>query len=56
MKICLTLERLIGREKVIEMIDAAAGCDIRFDDYPHSNSFLEDLRENMVKLIREISK
>ena len=56
MKICLTLERLIGREKVIEMIDAAAGCDIRFDDYPHSNSFLEDLRENMAKLIREISK
>lgn len=56
MNICLALEKLIGREKVIEMIDEAAGRDLRFDDYPHSNEFLEELHEKMAKLIEERTK
>jgi hypothetical protein len=38
------------------MIDEAAGRDLRFDDYPSSNAFLEGLREKMIAAIEEIIK
>jgi hypothetical protein len=47
MRICAALEALIGREAVIKMIDEAAGRDLRFDDYPHCNEFLEGLRDKI---------
>ncbi len=52
--ICFTLEDLIGRDAVVAMIDAAAERDLRFDDYPRSNEFLEQLREHMVAKIEEL--
>lgn len=51
--ICRALESFIGREAVVAMIDEAAGRELRFDDYPDGNCFLEDLR---TKMISEIEK
>ena len=51
--ICRALESFIGREAVVAMIDDAAGRELRFDDYPDGNCFLEDLR---AKMISEIEK
>lgn len=48
MNICLALEEKVGRERVVSMIDEAAGRDLRFDDYPRNNKFLENLRAKMV--------
>lgn len=48
MNVCFALEERIGREKVVEMIDRAAGRNLRFDDYPSSISFLEGLRAEMI--------
>lgn len=52
MNIGLVLEKLAGRERVVQMIDEAAGRDLRFDDYPRNNAFLEDLRASMVEALR----
>lgn len=49
MNICLALEEKLGRKEVISMIDRASGRDLRFDDYPKSNAFLENLREEMLQ-------
>lgn len=48
MKICYALEQKIGREKVVNMIDEAAGFDLRFDHYPRSCDYLLSLRERML--------
>lgn len=53
MDICFALERHIGREAVVAMIDRAAGRNLRFDDYPRGKEFLEGLRAEMVEKIRE---
>ena len=53
MNICLALEKLVGRECVVRMIDEAAGRDLRFDDYPRNNAFLEGLRASMVEALRK---
>lgn len=53
MNICFALENLIGREAVVEMIDAFAERELRFDDYPRSREFLEGLREKLVGKINE---
>jgi hypothetical protein len=51
MNICFALEAVIGREAVIKMIDDAAGRDLRFDDYPCTNEYLEGLRASMIEAI-----
>lgn len=53
MNICFALEKNIGRDAVIQMIDEAAGCELRFDDYPHHNSFCENLRKEMLQKLKE---
>jgi len=55
MDICFVLERLIGRENVISMIDEAAGNALRFDDYPRNKEFIEKLRAKMVEEISKLS-
>lgn len=47
MRICKALEELIGRENVIKIIDNAAGRNLRFDDYPCTNAFLDGLRDRI---------
>lgn len=54
MDICFALEALIGREAVVKMIDAAAGCNLRFDDYPKNKAFLENLRSEMIAKINTL--
>ena len=34
------------------MIDKAAKRDLRFDDYPICNKFLEDLQQQMIELLK----
>ena len=55
MDVCFALERHIGREAVVAMIDEAAGRNLRFDDYPRNREFLEGLREAMVEKIEKLS-
>ena len=49
--VCVALEKKIGRQAVIELIDKAAGRDLRFDDYPCDNDFLEGLRTQMIDML-----
>ncbi|MBQ2968496.1 MAG: DUF4091 domain-containing protein, partial [Clostridia bacterium] len=51
-RICDALAQKIGKEKVVEMIDKAAKRDLRFDDYPICNKFLEDLQQQMIELLK----
>ena len=55
-RIAQALEALAGREKVIAMIDEAAGRDLRFDDYPATNEFYEGLREKMLAEIARLTR
>ena len=43
----------IGRKKVVEMIDRAAGRNLRFDDYPCDSEFFENLRAEMIEVIEK---
>lgn len=52
MEILRTLEKYIGRDSVIKMIDEEAGFDITFDNYPRCDDYilnLIDKAENMIK-------
>ena len=51
--ICEALEKIIGKEAVIKMIDEAANRDLRFDDYPRDSDFINDLRDSMVLIISQ---
>ena len=53
MDICFALEKIIGREAVVDMIDTAAKGKLRFDDYPRSKEFIENLSEQMIKRIAD---
>ena len=55
MDICYALEQYAGREAVTAMIDRAAGYEIRFDHYPKTKEFLENLRAEMVEKIRKFA-
>lgn len=56
MNICFALERKVGRNEVVSMIDRAAGFDLRFDHYPKNKEFLENLRKEMIDLIDQINQ
>ncbi len=49
--VCVALEAIIGREKVVEMIDNAAGRDMKFHDYPTAPYFTEELHAQMIEMI-----
>ena len=51
MNVCFALEKIIGREAVIQMIDATAGYSLRFDHYPRNNEFFDQLRSQMIETI-----
>lgn len=53
MNLCRTLERYIGRDAVVRLIDETAGMDVRFDAFPMDAEFLLTLRERMLDMIRE---
>lgn len=53
-QVCQTLEALIGRDKVVELIDNTAGMNLTFTDYPKNNYFITSLMELMEKKIKEL--
>lgn len=53
MRICQTLQNLIGRDKVIKLIDEEAGFSIHFDKYPTDDEFLPRLRRKLITKIEE---
>ena len=52
MNLCRTLEKYIGRENVIKMIDDEAGMNLYFDNYPKNSEFFGVIREKMISKIR----
>jgi hypothetical protein len=46
-EVCRKLEEYIGKDKVIEMIDTAAGMNVTFADYPRNTTFIPHLIEQM---------
>lgn len=52
-EICRTLENIIGRDKVVEMIDKEAGMNLTFSEYPRNSSFIPKLIEKMEQIIKE---
>ena len=56
MEVCRLLESYIGREKVIEMIDTAAGQPLTFSSYPRNPYFVPELIEKMIGIIGRHAK
>ena len=54
-EICKTLEKYIGRDAVVKMIDEAAGMDVTFKEYPRNAEFIPNLVNNMKEMIAEYS-
>ncbi|MBO5369342.1 MAG: DUF4091 domain-containing protein, partial [Clostridia bacterium] len=52
MKICSTLEKYIGRDAVVELIDSMAGEELKFDKYPSGAEYLQTLRNKMTEMIK----
>lgn len=50
LKLC---ESLVGREKVVSLIDELAGSPVTFSDYPKSATYLLELRERVNAMICE---
>lgn len=55
MDICFALEKSIGRDAVIKMIDDAAGGELKFDFYPDGNEYIENLRAAMIEKCRKLA-
>lgn len=53
-EICRLLERYIGREKVIALIEEEAGMKISFSKYPHDNDFTLRCIEKMKIMMRDL--
>lgn len=51
--VCKLLEKYIGKDKVIGLIDSEAGMDITFKEYPRNSRYLPELRQ---KLMCELEK
>ncbi len=52
-EVCRALAEIIGRDKVIELIDKDANVNVTFKEYPHHNYFLINLIEKMERMIKE---
>lgn len=52
-EVCRMLERKIGRDAVVEMIDREAGMEITFRKYPRNAEFIPELMAKMKKMIAE---
>lgn len=55
-QLCRTLEKYIGKDKVIELIDKEAGMDLNFKEYPRNSEFLPNLTDKMRQMIKEFTK
>ena len=50
------LEKLIGREASVALIENEAGGEIAFESYPHSENFILNWRREANEKIKEYSK
>jgi len=46
--LCKLLEKRLGHEKVVEIVEDVAGIEIKFNSYPKENSFLLNLRQRII--------
>lgn len=56
LRLCKTLEKYIGRDAVVRMIDEYAQGELTFDKYPTGNQYIETLNEKMKEIIKENTK
>ena len=47
------LEKYIGKEEVIKLIEKEAGMEITFTQYPRNNQFIISLTEKIKRIIAE---
>ena len=52
-EVCKLLEKYIGREAVINMIDNEAGMDVTFKEYPRNSTYIPNLMQKMKSIIAE---
>ena len=50
------IEKHIGKENVIKLIEDEAGMEINFEEYPRNNKFYDNLNQKMKELIAKYSK
>lgn len=53
-ELCRLLEKKIGKEKVVELIESEAGMKITFCDYPHNNQYIPSVTSKIKQLLAEI--
>ena len=53
--ICRMLEGIIGKEKVVELIDNIADMNITFSDYPRNSKFVPEIISEMKRRILELN-
>ena len=53
-QVCQTLEEIIGRDKVVDLIDSNAGMNITFSEFPKNNYFIPALFEIIERKISEL--
>ena len=51
--VCKLLEKYIGRDAVIKMIDEDAGMDVTFKEYPRNSAYIPNLIDKMKTMIAE---
>ena len=51
--VCKTLEKYIGKEAVIKMIDEEAGMNVTFFDYPRNSDYIPSLMNKMKEMIAD---
>lgn len=56
LRLCKTLEKYIGRQAVVQLIDEYAQGELTFDKYPTGNQYIETLNEKMKEIIKENTK
>ncbi len=55
-EVCRTLEKHIGKEKVVELIEKEAGMEITFKQYPRNKEFIPNLMAKIKTMIKEYEK
>ncbi len=52
-EVCRTLEKHIGKEKVVELIENQAGMEITFSQYPRNKEYIPNLMARIKGMIKE---
>ncbi len=54
-RICRTLEKYIGKDAVVKMIDEEAGMDVTFYEYPRNSLYIPNLLDKIRLMIKDFS-